>query len=99
SSVAITGAFSQTNNCTTLAVNGTCTVTVKFTPTAATNTGTLTVNSNAPNKPVTASSDYQSYVPGNVTDGNTSTYWESTDGAAYPQTITVDLGSTQSIGS
>ena len=120
SSVAVTGAFSQTNNCTTIAVNGTCTVTVKFTPTAATNTGTLTVNSNANNnpltvglsgsgitsttnialnKPVTASSDYQSYVPGNVTDGNTSTYWESTDGAAYPQTISVDLGSTQSIGS
>jgi len=120
SSVAITGAFSQTNNCTTIAVNGTCTVTVKFTPTAATNTGTLTVNSNANNtpltvglsgagitsttnialnKPATASSDYESYVPANVTDGNTSTYWESADGAGYPQTITVDLGSTQSIGS
>ena len=120
SSVAVTGAFSQTNNCTSIAVNGTCTVTVKFTPTAATNTGTLTVNSNANNtpltvglsgagitsttnialnKPVTASSDYQSYVPANVTDGNTSSYWESTDGAGYPQTITVDLGSTQSIGS
>jgi hypothetical protein len=38
-------------------------------------------------------------VPANVTDGNTSSYWESTDGAGYPQTITVDLGSTQSIGS
>jgi hypothetical protein len=120
SSVAVTGAFSQTNNCTTIAVNGTCTVTVKFTPTAAANTGTLTVNSNANNnpltvglsgngitsttnlalnQPVTASSDYESYVPANVTDGNTSTYWESTDGAGYPQTITVDLGSTQSIGS
>jgi hypothetical protein len=120
SSVAVTGAFSQTNNCTSIAVNGTCTVTVKFTPTAATNTGTLTVNSNANNnpltvglsgngitsttnlalnQPVTASSDYESYVPANVTDGNTSTYWESTDGAGYPQTITVDLGSTQSIGS
>ena len=105
SSVAVTGAFSQTNNCTTIAVNGTCTVTVKFTPTAATNTGTLTVNSNANNtpltvglsgagitsttnialnQPVTASSDYESYVPANVTDGNTSTYWESTDGAGLP---------------
>jgi F5/8 type C domain/Pectate lyase superfamily protein/Abnormal spindle-like microcephaly-assoc'd, ASPM-SPD-2-Hydin len=120
SSVAVTGAFSQTNNCTSIAVNGTCTVTVKFTPTAAANTGTLTVNGNANNnpltvglsgngitsttnlalnQPVTASSDYESYVPANVTDGNTSTYWESTDGAGYPQTITVDLGSTQSIGS
>jgi hypothetical protein len=38
-------------------------------------------------------------VASNVTDGNTSTYWESTDGAAYPQTIAVNLGSVQSIGS
>ena len=34
-----------------------------------------------------------------MTDGNTSTYWESTDGAGYPQTVTVNLGSVQSIGS
>ena len=50
-------------------------------------------------EPVTASSYYENYVPSNVTDGNTSTYWESTDGAGYPQTITVNLGSVQSIGS
>jgi hypothetical protein len=120
SGVSVTGAYSQTNNCTTLAVNGTCTVTVSFTPTAATNTGTLTVTSNANNSPLTvglsgtgitsttnlalnapatASSSYESYVASNVTDGNTSTYWESTDGAAYPQTIAVNLGSVQSIGS
>jgi F5/8 type C domain/Pectate lyase superfamily protein/Abnormal spindle-like microcephaly-assoc'd, ASPM-SPD-2-Hydin len=120
SGVSVTGAFSQTNNCTSLAVNGSCTVTVKFTPTAATNSGTLTVSSNANNnpltvglsgsgitsttnialnKPATASSSTQTYVASNVTDGNTSSYWESTDGAAYPQTISVDLGSTQSIGS
>ena len=121
SSVAVTGAFSQTNNCTTIAVNGTCTVTVKFTPTAATNTGTLTVNSNANNNPLTvglsgngitsttnlalnqpvtaSSSTSSSYTPQMAVDGNTSTYWESTDGAGYPQTITVDLGSAQSIGS
>jgi len=53
----------------------------------------------APCRSATASSDYQSYVPANADDGNTSTYWESTDGAGYPQTLTVDLGSTQSIGS
>jgi hypothetical protein len=120
SGVSVTGAYSQTNNCTSIAVNGSCTVTVKFTPTAATNTGTLTVSSNANNnpltvglsgsgitsttnialnKPATASSSYQTYVASNVTDGNTSSYWESNDGAAYPQTISVDLGSTQSIGS
>ncbi len=66
---------------------------------ALSGTGVSSTTNLALNRPVTASSDYQSYVPSNVTDGNTSTYWESTDGAGYPQTITVDLGSTQSIGS
>ena len=62
-------------------------------------TGTGSTTNLALNQPVTASSDYQTYVPSNVTDGNTSTYWESTDGAGYPQTVTVNLGSVQSIGS
>jgi F5/8 type C domain/Abnormal spindle-like microcephaly-assoc'd, ASPM-SPD-2-Hydin len=66
---------------------------------ALSGTGTTSATNLALNKPATASSDYQNYVPSNVTDGNTSTYWESTDGAGYPQTITVNLGSTQSIGS
>ena len=51
------------------------------------------------NKPITASSVFQNYVPANAVDGNASTYWESTDGAGYPQTITVNLGSTQPLGS
>jgi Carbohydrate binding module (family 6)/F5/8 type C domain len=51
------------------------------------------------NRPVTGSSIFQNYVPSNAVDGNSSTYWESTDGAGYPQTITVNLGSAQSIGS
>ena len=50
------------------------------------------------NAPVSASSYTQSYVPGNAVDGNTSSYWESTDGA-WPSTITVNLGSVQSLGS
>ena len=101
------------SNCTTIAVNGTCTVTVKFTPTAATNTGTLTVNSNANNNPLTvglsgngitsttnlalnqpitaSSSTSSSFSPQMANDGNTSTYWESTDGAGYPQTITLKV--------
>jgi hypothetical protein len=63
-------------------------------------TGTVSSTANlALHQPVTASSDYETYVPSNVTDGNTSSYWESTDGAGYPQTITVNLGSVQSIGS
>jgi hypothetical protein len=51
------------------------------------------------NQPVTGSSVFQNYVPSNAVDGNPSTYWESTDGAGYPQTITVNLGSAQTIGS
>ncbi|HEY1623587.1 MAG TPA: carbohydrate-binding protein [Streptosporangiaceae bacterium] len=66
---------------------------------ALSGTGVASTTNLALNKPVTASSDYQNYVPSNVTDGNTSTYWESTDGAGYPQTITVNLGSAQSAGS
>ncbi len=55
SSVAVTGDFSQTNNCATVAVGDSCTVTVKFEPTASgTRTGTLTVTSNANNSPTTA---------------------------------------------
>jgi Alpha-1,3-glucanase catalytic domain D1/F5/8 type C domain/Pectate lyase superfamily protein/Abnormal spindle-like microcephaly-assoc'd, ASPM-SPD-2-Hydin/Cep192 domain 4 len=61
--------------------------------------GVTSTTNLALNQPVTASSSYQTYVASNVTDGNTSTYWESTDGAGYPQTITVDLGSVQSTGS
>ena len=60
---------------------------------ALSGTGTASSTTNlALNQPATASSVFQNYVPSNVTDGNTSTYWESTDGAAYPQTITVNLG-------
>jgi len=122
SSVSVTGPFSQTNNCgSSIAANGTCTVSVKFSPTSGGPlTGSLSVASSAPgspltvalsgtgvtsttnlalNQPITASSDYETFVPANAVDGNSSTYWESTDGAGYPQTLTVDLGSAQSIGS
>jgi hypothetical protein len=62
-------------------------------------TGVTSTTNLALNKPVTGSSYYETYVPSNVTDGNTSTYWESTDGAGYPQTLTVNLGSVQTLGS
>ncbi len=56
SGVSTTGDFSQTNNCSSIAVNGSCTVTVTFTPTVGgTRSGTLTVNSNANNTPTTVS--------------------------------------------
>ena len=66
---------------------------------ALSGTGVTSTTNLAQGQPATASSSYQTYVASNVTDGNASTYWESADGAAYPQTITVDLGSAQSIGS
>jgi hypothetical protein len=62
-------------------------------------TGTTPTTNLALGKTATASSSYQGYIASNVTDGNTSSYWESADGAGYPQAITVDLGSAQSIGS
>jgi len=66
---------------------------------ALSGTGVTSTTNLALNAPATASSDYETYVPSNVTDGNTSSYWESQDGAGYPQTISVNLGSVQSIGS
>ncbi|WNI17077.1 choice-of-anchor D domain-containing protein [Actinacidiphila sp. ITFR-21] len=54
SGVSVTGDFSQTNNCGTVAVGSSCTVTVGFKPTAGgARTGTLTVTSNANNSPTT----------------------------------------------
>ena len=54
SGVAVTGDFSQTSNCASIAVGGSCAVTVTFQPTASgTRTGTLTVTSNANNSPTT----------------------------------------------
>jgi hypothetical protein len=49
------------------------------------------------NQPTTASGYTQTYVPGNAVDGNTSTYWESTDNA-FPQWFQVDLGSSVTVG-
>ena len=54
SAVSATGDFSQTNNCSTVAVGASCTVNVTFKPTTGgTRTGTLTVTSNANNSPTT----------------------------------------------
>src|ERR1700733_13671030 len=120
SGVSVTGDFSQTNNCSSVATGSSCTVNVTFKPTASgTRTGTLTVTSNANNRPatvsltgsgigattnlalgatMTASGSAQSYVPSNTNDGNTSTYWESTNNA-FPQWLEAALGSAQTVGS
>jgi hypothetical protein len=56
SGVAATGDFSQTNNCSTLAVGASCTVTVRFTPTTSgTRTGAVNITSNANNSPTAVS--------------------------------------------
>ncbi|MER7243871.1 choice-of-anchor D domain-containing protein [Kribbella sp. NPDC000426] len=56
SGLTATGDFSQTNNCSTLAVGASCTVTVTFRPTASgSRTGSVTVTSNANNSPTSIS--------------------------------------------
>ncbi len=56
SGVSASGDFSQTNNCSTLAVGASCTVTVTFTPTVSgTRTATVSITSNANNSPTTVS--------------------------------------------
>ena len=47
-------------------------------------------------KSVAESGHTQTFVGTNANDGNTTTYWE---GAAYPNLLTVDLGSSQSVSS
>jgi len=49
------------------------------------------------NQPATASGYTQSYLPANAVDGNTSTYWESTNND-FPQWFQVDLGSSVTVG-
>ncbi len=77
-------------------------VTITSNATTSPNTVSLTgsgTSSNpnlALNQPVSASGYTQAYVPANAVDGNTSSYWESTDNA-FPQWLQVDLGASKSI--
>jgi F5/8 type C domain/Pectate lyase superfamily protein/Abnormal spindle-like microcephaly-assoc'd, ASPM-SPD-2-Hydin len=121
SGISVSGPFTETNNCSSVAVGATCTATIGFTPTAAgTNTGSLTVTSNATNSPtsiglsgsgigsttnlalnatLTASSTASGFPATDANDGNSSTYWESLDGSAYPQTLSANLGQSYPLGS
>ncbi|HEX3792056.1 MAG TPA: discoidin domain-containing protein [Pseudonocardiaceae bacterium] len=47
-------------------------------------------------RPVSASGSTQTYAPANAVDGNSSSYWESTDNA-FPQWLQVDLGVTDPV--
>jgi hypothetical protein len=122
SSIVTSGPFSQTNTCgSSIAAGGSCTVSVKFSPTAGgSQTGELAIANSATSTPigaglsgigltsttnlaatasVTASSTDSGFPASNANDGNTSSYWESLDGAAYPQTLTANLGQSFSLGS
>ena len=47
---------------------------------------------------VTVSSTMGNFVASNATNGNVNSYWESKDGSAFPQTLTVDLGTVTTVG-
>jgi hypothetical protein len=70
-------------------------LTVPLTGTGTSGGGGTSTNL-AAGAPITASSYTQNYVPANADDGNTSTYWEGTNGA-WPTTLTVNLGATDSL--
>ena len=59
-------------------------------------TGVSSNTNLALNQPTSSSGYVQTYAPGNTVDGNTSSYWESTNNA-WPQWLQVDLGSTKGI--
>ncbi|MFI1292188.1 discoidin domain-containing protein [Streptomyces sp. NPDC020792] len=50
----------------------------------------------AKGRPATATGSQDVYTPGNAVDGDSNTYWESTNNA-FPQSWTVDLGSNQAV--
>ena len=71
------------------------------TPIGATLSGTgVTSTTNlALSATMSANSVESGYPASNANDGNTSTYWEGTDGGAYPQTLTANLGQSTNLGS
>ncbi|WP_198681655.1 choice-of-anchor D domain-containing protein [Kribbella rubisoli] len=112
--VGISGDYSQTNNCSTLAVGGSCTVNVTFRPTAAgTRTGTLTVNSNtvalsgtgagATNTNLaagkpTSESSHNDVYPSSNVTDGNQSTYWESANNAFPQWVQVDLGSAVSAG-
>ncbi|MEU6172051.1 discoidin domain-containing protein [Streptantibioticus parmotrematis] len=59
--------------------------------------GTPGTGNLALHRPVSDTGHQDVYVASNAVDGDANTYWESTDNA-FPQSFTVDLGSTQAVG-
>ena len=89
------GAQSGTLTIASLAANNPRQVSLSGTGTTGSGGGTSPTNL-ALNAQVSASSSTQSYAPSNAVDGNTSTYWESTDGS-WPATLTVNLGAADAL--
>jgi hypothetical protein len=67
---------------------------VSLSGTAYTTTTNLALGATA-----SASSTESGFPASNANDGNTSTYWESLDGAGYPQTLTLNFGQVLPLGS
>jgi hypothetical protein len=91
SAVSVTGDFSQTNSCASLAAGTACTVNVSFRPTASgTRTGTLTMTSNASNSPTTValSGTGAGTVPTNLAAGKPTSESSHTD--VYPSSNVTD---------
>jgi hypothetical protein len=93
SSVSVTGNFSQTNNCSSVAANGgTCSVTVKFAPSASgASTGTLTVRTSTGTTQTASLSG--TGVDFSVTSSATSDTIQDGATASYKLTITPVGGS------
>jgi hypothetical protein len=90
SGVTASGDFSQTNNCATLAVGASCTITAKFTPTTSgTRTGAVTVTSNANNTPTTISLSGTGIGSNtNIAAGRAATASSQVNGAQPPSAAT-----------
>ncbi|MFD3400571.1 choice-of-anchor D domain-containing protein [Kribbella sp. NPDC058693] len=91
SGVTVSGEYTQTNNCSTIAVGASCTVNVSFRPTASgTRNGTLTINSNATNSPtaVTLSGTGAGSTNTNLAAGKPTS--ESSHNDVYPSSNVTD---------
>jgi hypothetical protein len=90
--VQVTGDFSQTNNCSTVAANGgSCIVQVTFAPTATgSRTGTLVFTDSAPNSPQTISLSGTAGAPANTLSASSLTFPSQQIGTTSPaQSITL----------
>jgi hypothetical protein len=88
--VSATGDYSQTNNCSTLAVGASCTVTVTFRPTASgARAGSVAVTSNANNSPTSISLTGNGIgTDTNLARGKTASAGSQVNGTQIPATVT-----------